>query len=288
MRPIFGYNNFLDLATTSLAGGDWQSALPLTNLQDPRRGYVARSVTDASNDTRFYADLAAARLVRAISVHSHNLSLAATIRFRGWSSAPFGGTVVYDSAAFNPFENIFPSGVLEAGHPSYSSLDLSQEDYDAGYPLDIVHVLATPTSARYWSVEIVDTTNPLGYVEIGRVFLTYGYRPSHNISTGARFGWQTSSSRIETEGGASFHEERVRRRQFDFTLEQFADDEALVYLNEFERRVGTHEQFLFVGNESDTAHMHRRSFLATLEKLNPLALSKSLYSDHAFSLIEEL
>ena len=202
MRPILGFQNFLDLPTTVLAGGSWLSALPLTNLQDHRRPYVTRSQTDASNDTRLYADLGAARLVRAISVHTHNLSPATTptIRFRGWSTAPFGGTVVYDSAAFNPFENIFPASVLEAGHPSFASLDLTLEDYNAGYTVpDIVHVLSTPTSARYWSVEIVDTSNPDTYVELGRVFITYGFKPTHNISVGARLGYQTSSVRIETE-----------------------------------------------------------------------------------------
>lgn len=284
--PIFGYRNFVDLSGTTLSGGDWRSSLPLSNIADRRLAKVARSVTDATADTQFDIDLGAARTVRALSLNAFNLSLSGTIRLRGYTGAGHTSEV-YDSTALNPYE-VYPSGVLQAGHPAFGGTTLAQEDLDDGYPVDFYHVLSTATSARYWWVTIDDTTNPDTYVDIGRCWLTYGYLATHGLRTGARLGWSTDSVKGKTRGGATIFDERPRRRRYDFTLGQFSEDESLVYLHEIGRYVGTTQQMMFIADDADTVHMHRRAMLCTIERLNQLNFSRSQWNDQAFSLVEDI
>ena len=286
MIPIFCTKNFCDLSGSSVTGGDWRAALPLANLADRRVKKVARSVTDAAADSQFYWDLGASRLVRVASLHGLNLSLAGRIRVRGFSGVPPTGQL-YDSGTLNPFE-IYPSGVLEAGHPAFGTTTLAQEDYDLGYPVDFIHVLTTATDARYWLFEITDTSNPAGYIDVGRSWLSYGFRPTHGISVGARFTYETDTRKSRSRGGAAIIDARPQLRRFEFDLRSFSEDEALVYLQEVGRFAGLDRQMLFVADEDDGVHMHRRAFLATLQTIGALSYSQTVWSDHRYSLIEEL
>ena len=193
----------------------------------------------------------------------------------------------YESGWINPYE-IYPDGSLQAGHPAYGGNVASLTEWTDGLRPDVVALPSDYVEGDQWRFQFDDESNADGYVEIGRVFMGYGYRPSHSISVGARIGFQTSSRSIETDGGATFHNERPRRRKFDFSLNQFDQDESMVYLYDLERIVGTTGQMLFVFDDEDTFHAARRAFLCTLEKMTPLQMARSLWSDHGFSLIEEL
>lgn len=199
----------------------------------------------------------------------------------------------YDSGLVNPYE-VYPADTLQPGHNAFGTTTLDQEDLDDGYPVNFVDVFQdgsgnpTPINADFVNFEIIDTTNPDTFVDIGRAFLVYGYQPSHGISIGARLGYQTSSKRSETDGGSAFYNVRVRRRQAEFMLRQFQENESLVYLLEIDRFIGTTTQMLFISNPDATVHMHRESFLCTLERLNPLAFARSQFNDHGFSLLEDL
>lgn len=285
-QPIFGYANKLDAGT--LSGGDWRTDLPLTNLQDRRLSRVARSVTDATADTQFDLDIGASETIRAVSIHAHNLSLSGTIRVRGYDGAGHTSFVTgFDSTALNPYE-VYPSGVLQAGHPAFGTTTLAQVDKDAGYPVDFIYVLPTPLSARYLWIEIDDTTNPDTYVQIGRAFVAYGYQPTHGVSVGQRLGYETESETSVSEGGSFLHDERPRRRVLDVSLRMFGEDESLVYLHELNRRLGTTNQCLYIGNPDDSVHMHRQSFLGVLRRLRPLSFTRSQFNDQGFTVVEEL
>jgi len=80
-NPLLVFPNLVDTAT--LAGGSWESTLPLTNLQDRRLAKVARSADASLTSTTVTVTLAATRVVRAVGLHGHNLSLAGRVRIRG-------------------------------------------------------------------------------------------------------------------------------------------------------------------------------------------------------------
>lgn len=59
-------------------------------------------------------------------------------------------------------------------------------------------------------------------------------------------------------------------------------------LNALFAEAGTTGQILPVYDPSDTVHLHRRSFLATLERLDPLEVPSHLWHSQAFAFVEAL
>ena len=286
-NPMFGYPIHSDNSNAVFSAGSWETALPLTNLADRRLAKLARSTDATEASTTFDVDLSVARFISMVAIPKHNLSLSATIRIYGDDAADFASPL-YDSTAVSAFPNIYPAAMPTWIAAADRDLALTAEDWAAGYPVPFVHILSTATSARYWRVVISDTGNADGYVELGRLIVASAYQPTVGIATGAGLGWQTSSSRAETDGGAAFHVDRPRRRVFNFTLPVVDTDEALVHGFEIQRALGTSKQLYFVFDPADTVHMHRRSFLCVLENLSPLAMPYTSWVEQPMSLIEEL
>ncbi|MFC5498130.1 hypothetical protein ACFPOE_11340 [Caenimonas terrae] len=75
---LLAYSNRADGG--SLSGGSWWN--PVTNLQDKRLARVARTNDCRLTSTRLRCDLKARYPLRAMSLHAHNLSTAAQVRWR--------------------------------------------------------------------------------------------------------------------------------------------------------------------------------------------------------------
>ena len=284
---MLGYPIHSDNSGASFSGGSWSTSLPLTNLADRRLAKVARSNNALEASTKFDVDLGATRYISMVAIPKHNLSLSATVRVYGDDAADFA-TPLYDSTALDAFGDIYPVAMPTWIAAADRDQQLTAEDWAAGYPVSFVHVLSAPTSARYWRVVISDTGNADGYVELGRLVIASAYQPTINMAKGAGFGWQTSSTRGETDGGAAFFVDRPRRRIFNFALPMVDTDEALVHGVELQRVLGTSGQLFFIFDPADTVHMHRRAFLCVLESLSPLAMPYSSWVEQPVSLIEEL
>ena len=283
---LFCYPNVADGGSFYLThGGSWLAALPLTNMQDVRIAKRARSVDATTASTRFAIDLGSDTYLRAFGLIGHNLSQAATIRLELGNDSTFAATN-YDSTALALNTVIYPPGVLITGDPGESDDKLPASEYALGYPLDHYHIFNS--NGRYARILISDTANADGYVEFGRLWLSWGWQPTINMQTGLEIGWETSSTRSETDGGVTFHNERPRRRFVNLSLSNADEDEALVRSFELNRRQGTHDPFLFVYDPDDTFHLHRRTFIGTLRALSPLSIPYANYADSDFSIVEEL
>lgn len=288
---VFGFPVFSDPNVTyspTFTGGTWSSTLTLANLQDRRLGKVARSTAVTLASTQFDLDLKTARGVSLISIPKHTLSLVATIRIRGSTIAGDFSAPVYDTGQIDVFPVIYPTGTLPVGHASYATRKLSAEDLAEGYNIGFVHIASAPQVARYWRIEINDTTNAAGYIDLARLVLAATWQPSINMEYGAKLGWETSSTRTESDGGAAVFNERPRRRIFSFQIGHLPQDEAFVSAFEIQRRLGTTGQVLFVFDPADVAHMHRRSFLAVLKELSALDFPYHNLQSVPFALVEEL
>lgn len=283
---LISFPNRSDSGT--LSAGTWQAALPLANLQNTQLAKVARSTAATLASTKFDCDLGSDLYLRVVALPgTTQLTRAAKWRIRGSNDASFGSSV-YDSGWIDIYPVIYPTGVLNFGDPGFFDGKLAAVDYTAGYRVQPVHILTTISTSRYWRIELDDTTNGDGYVEIGRLFMGYAYQPTINMKTGYSFGWQTTSSSTETDGGAVFHDDRARRRLVEFVLAQETTDEALVRGFEATRQLGTAGQFFVVTDPDDTEHLHRRAFLGTLKELSPLRFPYSSRADQAWAVVEEL
>jgi len=180
--------------------------------------------------------------------------------------------------------------VLAAGVPGYSDHKLPQEQLDDDRKLDVVRVLDEDVVAQFWRVEIDDTENADGYVEIGRLVLAQGTEPPTNqaFNAGATIGWETSTSKVELDGGAFHYEERPRRRVCKGVLGLQNSDQAMVRWFDMFVRAGKHRQVFFVYDPDDTTHLQRRSFLATIQELERFAVASASWHDVPIAVVEEL
>lgn len=271
---VIGHQNFADVSVSQTpafaAFGSWSVALPLTNLQDRRSHKVARSADALAASTKFRIDLGAARAVRVMALAFHNLSTAATVQWKGGTSA--GATDVYDS------------GALAMSYAAVTAEDM------VGINFPVVNVPSADKTARHWEVDIVDTGNAAGYVQIGRLFLSAGYQPTTNMLVGASLGLEDDSTSTKTDGGTmTYQEKATKRRVLRFVLDVIAETEAFASGWKIQRLMGTTKQAFVVFNPSDTTLLHERSFPGVLRDLKGIDFPYSIaYNGMGFEVAEEL
>jgi len=282
---LLAFPNLADDAV--LSNGTYVSRLPRSNVQDDRIHKVARSLTAALTDTVMDADLGTSRIIRVVSILAHNASLTATVRIRGGDDPTFT-LFNFDTGFFRVYELVYPSTILSWGDAGLWDGRLGQAEIDAGVPSPI-HVIINPINqGRYWRIEFNDVTNPNGYVEFGKLIISPGYTPSINMKRGLQMGYVTTSSRTETDGGAIFHNPRIRRREFQFTVPNIPENEAWVKLFDIPRDRGTSEPLLAVYDPEDTFLLDRRTVWGSLRRLSPLQVPFASHAEASFSLVEEL
>lgn len=286
-KMMFGYPNWLDATPTVLSGGSWEAALPLANLQDQRLAKVARSTNDDLASTIVNVDFADQKYLYIFAIPKHNLTIDALIRVRLGNDVTFAADN-YDTGWVKAYPTIYPADMPLWDDPGTWDGYLAQDDYDRGLTFGWPHVLSSPTNGRYLRLEINDTANPDGYVDLGRLITASGYIPVINFERGANLGWQTNSTSVESDGGAMFHNEKPRRRVFNCVLADQSENEAMIHLFEINRLLGTSEQFYFVYNVDDTIHLARRSFICTMKELSRLVVAYTSWMDQPVSLVEEL
>lgn len=267
---ILGFPNRIDSST--LSGGSWQASLPLNNLKDRRLSKVARSVDALVASTKFDIDLTTDRPVKMLVLVKNNLSLDATYRIYGSNVSNFS-TTVYDSGSQEVYPAVYDSLSLEWEDNNFWSGKLDIEFLDSVAEtsnLSLIHVLPTVTMARYWRVEITDTTNPDGYVEFGRCFIAGQWQVTNNILYGASLGYETSTSVEESLDNTEYFDVRKLYRVFRFELESYDYNEGHQKLLEISRQVGVDKEVFVVADIDDVENLYRRSFLGRLKTLNPI------------------
>lgn len=265
-NAIIAYGNQIDGAT--LSGGSWLTTLPLTNLQDRRLGKVARSSSAAEVHTTFDIDFTGTRLLRVISLVAHNFSTAATYRIRTSSTADFS-TTVSDSGWADVWPVVYPFGTLPWGSPNFWTGKYSEAEI-AGYTATLVYLLPSTISARFIRVEIRDTTNAAGFVQVGRVFASDGWQPVRNIIYGASLAWESRTTVQESLSGAEYFDERKSFRVARFELPVMSEAEAMANAFEIQRSAGVNKEVLFIWDPDDTVHALRRQFLGRLRTLSAI------------------
>lgn len=273
-NAVFGWPIWSDggvLYTPALSGGDWETALPLENVQDRRLSLVARSVDDDPTNTQFEIDLGVERDVRVLALILPNLSSAGTVRVRGSTTAGDFDPAVYDSGTIT----VYPSGE-------------TAETMGEILPT-FIDVPSSAQAARYWLVEIDDEGNADGYVDVARLVIAGEWEPSKNFRYGAMLGLETESTQMTTDGGATIHRRRPVRRTWTIEIGALPDSEGLQSAHRMLRIAGTDGQIFFVANPDDDAMtMHERSFLCVARTLSPLQYATYNKSAMAFQLVEEL
>lgn len=262
---IVGFNNLADNST--LSGGSWVATLPLNNLKDRRLYKLARSTNANLSSTKFDVDLVGNKTVKVFGLVGHNISPDATARLSASDTASFT-TTVYDSG----FVSVWPVS-------DSLTLDWEDENFWFGTPtteqigmFSGLGLWVPPSiTARYWRVEINDTLNVDGYVEIGRLFVSKDFTPSTNASYGLNFGVIDKSEIEESLSGVEHYNEKRTKRSVDFLLPILSENEAFGRWFRLMLGQGRTGEVLFIYNHEDERYSVDRSFLGRVETINPLS-----------------
>ena len=274
--------------TPTFTGGSWSSALPLTNLLLPDLGSVARSSNALAASTTFDIDLKAIRQLRLFAIPDHNLSFAATIQVQ-IDTEPTFSTPFYDSGAMEVWPRYYPVGSISPTHESYADGKLTLEAA-VGLRPGWWYAFPPPTmQGRYIRVTIVDTANSAGYVQLNRFICAPVWQPAVNMSLGAQTSLVTTTEQSQALGGAVWFDRRTSRRSTRLTLESMTPEAAMVWAGEMQRILGIDGELFFVFDPDDTDLLKKqRSYLATLQQLNPIEYPYATATRTAFDLIEKL
>lgn len=124
-------------------------------------------------------------------------------------------------------------------------------------------------SARYVAVEISDTANADGYVQIGRLFVGGALQPTYNAAYGLQDQWRDLSSIEASESGAMWATERRKLRSTSFVLPYITPAET-AYYHEMQRQMGTTREVLYLPYPSDMGESQRYGFLGRLSELSAI------------------
>ena len=245
-------------ASATLSGGSWSSAWPRANLQDLVLARVARSADATAAATVVVADLGAARAIRIAGFVGHNLTAAATQRWRAAASeAGLTAAPAYDSGAVAVWRGSdTPDGNAdEAGRPVHQ-------------PAGLV-VPAAEQSYRWWRLDLADTANPDGRVELGYLMLWSCWQPQRNRSYGASLGLETGTIRQESIGLVETHDRRASRRTARFAVENLGPADAAQALA-LARERDLDRPVFWMPDPEDEEGWLARAFLARLSVLGSL------------------
>ncbi len=261
------------IASATLSAGAWSTALPLANVADRQITKPARSTDATLASTKLQADLGTARALRAFALVNHNLSSAAQWRISLGTTA--GGTQVHAGGWVDVWQL-----TLEAG---LESLGVQDADYQR-WPYAAIHVLSAPLSARYLTIEIDDTTNADGYVQIGRAIAAGAFEYAVNPAS-LKDGVRDLSTTATAESGARWDTPRRRLRHVDYSHPHLTMAEGDT-LHDLMRHLGTVDDVLYIPDPADAERTQRYGFLGSLAELGPLDNPAYNLRGHAMRITE--
>jgi len=275
------------LAAT-LSGGSWHASFPLNNLENAALSVKARSANALAASTKFDINLGGATKLRALALVSHNFSIAATIQVKFSTVADFA-TTVYDSTSVNVYPNYYDDTNLDWGQPVLTGNKPSRADAIAmRYP--IFFSASAMVTAQYVRVEITDTANTDGYVEIGRCFVAPGLElPRNYLIPGSQWGYETDTKTSKTQNGTKYFNRVEALKTCNFTIPDALIDVGMGQLLDMQRFLNLDQELFLIANPAATSMCNRQqSFLGRLRQLAAYEYYSFNRGDMGFQLVESI
>ena len=247
-----------------LSGGSWTT---LGNLNNSDYWRVARTTDASTSSTVINIDLGSIHALRSIALGAHNLSQTASWRIKIGSTA--GASDIYDSGDQSAWALAFSA--------EYSWEDqfwwegyTSSDDYK-GSPHLVCWPLPNWYSARYARIEITDTANPAGYVQIGKLFIGGGVQPDIGVGyDGLSESWTDASDLVTSASGDESFVAKRRLRQAQVRFGHLTAGAEFQALYEMQRRQGLSGEVLFLPEPNNIAECQRRGFIGRLSELSAI------------------
>ncbi len=257
----------INLATTAtLSGGVWSTDLPLANMQEEARYILAPARCEHPAElikSQFDVALSKARAVSMVALLFHTLSVGA--RYRLTIAEPGGSLAapVYDTGWVRVFSRNFHSSDMAWEDPGFWLGQLSSEEL-ALYPPHLWIPLPA-TLASQIRIELDDTLNGDGFIDIGGLYVAADFSPSINFERGRDLSLVSRDLVDEAPSGRNFTEGRTPRRQLAVTWSALTTPEAYRFFDAG-ARARTSGVVLFVPDTDSAPGRLREAFPATFEK----------------------
>lgn len=279
---ILAFPNRIDECT--LSSGSWSSTLPLANIQDRIIRRVARTTNANLTSTKFDAALTKNRPVKLIALVNHNLTIIAKYRVRISTVADFA-TTVHDTGWLEVWPSVWPFGYVEWGSDNWWKGTLSSEERQ-GYISNLIVYLPYNINGRYIRIELDDTTNAAGYIEIGRVVIAPGWEPQTNYNFGATLQYEDVTEVEASLSQVEYFNQKIKRRTTKLELEWLTPDEAYTYIFEMQRQLGISGEVFFIPDLDDSRNLIRRAYLGRMKQLSPIEYPRYSFYKHGFEIKE--
>lgn len=265
---MIAFPNRIDQAT--LSGGSWLSALPLTNLQDIRYARKARTANLLAASGVINIDLGQQRDIRLVALIAHNLTELATIRIRGSAADPTFAVTSFDSGSISAYPAV-DSLSLAWEDPSFwfGVIDAERRAY---YPSHAIFLMDAPAFARYIRIEMLDTSNPDGFIDLGRVFVGPAWFPEVGISPGFQIGHEDATTVEESVGRTEYFDQRPLVRVMRFSLDWLQTNEVFGSVFDFERQLGISGEAFVVPFPDQPERITQTAFPCRMRQLSPAEL----------------
>jgi hypothetical protein len=268
-NAIFGFPRYTPDVTWS--GGSWETDYPRTNLGTLPLAYVARTTDATTASTQVVGTFSRDRPLSLIGICRHNLSLDATYRVRVYADAA-RTTLLYDTGTVDVWPAVYPAETLEWEDDRWWDGKYSEEEI-AGYTWTRPIWLGQVYLVRAFLLEITDTANDDGFVQIGLLEVSEGRPSSVNMAYDYQEDWVDRSVVVEGLGGIRYVERRDEPRTVRGEIRYLNRDEALAKFFEMRRRMRADLPVLYFPFPDETVHWLRTAMLATLDRPGPIAYS---------------
>ncbi len=254
----------------SLSGGSWSGSLPRDNMKNRVIAKKARTTDAANASTKFSIALDKGRPMCAVALAGHNLSATAQWRIRFYSD--YAQTVqVWDSGTVNVWPAFFQYEQLEWEDNNFwfgnDTLDAAS-NYTA---LATMFANDVYLDVRSILVEMFDTTNVAGYVEVGRCFVSTAFQPVYNPDYGMQFGHDINTPVEEALDNTEYFDPKRPRRTVQFQLSELETAVAYGTLYAGQRDLGLDKEIVFANKiDSTDPVFYYRVFLGRMLRVDAL------------------
>lgn len=268
---FLSYVNRVDSAT--LSGGDWETDLPLTYLQNRRQTKVARSASADADDTVIIMDYGQSVYNQVIAAIATNLENDGEFRWDCSDDSGFS-SVNADTGWLDVYDAIYASSELEFEDDNWWTGKPSETDLNA-YRRNLIYSSDSFFTGRYHRLRLRNTGNAAGYLDIGRLWNGPIWRFDVNFTNGSSYTFDPRSAVEEAPSGAEFFDVRGSKRGVSLSLDFLSKAEAFSRVHDMNTKIGITGEVLVVPDDEDNENMFRQSFLGRLTRLAPIPHKES-------------
>lgn len=203
---LLGWPNRITYGTLSASSSE--AGLSVDNLANDQGSADQGWQTPASQGW-FNVTIPQPDVWQGFSIHRTNLSSGSQIRWRVWAGIDTGAAPIYDS------------GLIGAG-------------IVAGYNQSVL-ALPAPITGRTVQCDIMDASNPDGYLNVPLAYAGPVWQPAYNFDPGSSDGFIEGTTKTITRGGGVIIRSDWIKRTFTLSLSGIRANEVWPKIKDLER-----------------------------------------------------